>query len=166
MFSKLGINDFFSSPFVGILLFLIIATIILIGLDRRGAFEEFLKFGPNENAHFLKIKLDSWSKVITLYVISFFTALLTKYFNSVVGRGFITARLLNPSVDEINVTKNQSLIIIYLYPICVWLLNIIMFFITLTMQLQFLLPNLLGNMIVQYWYFLPMLESKKKFKNN
>lgn len=164
MFSKLTINDFFSNPFIAVMIFLIITTILFIGLDRRGAFEKFLKFGPDEEAHFLKVKLDTWPKVIVLYIISFVTALLAKYFNSIVARGFITARLLNPAVDEMNATKSQSLMIIYLYPICVWLLNIIMFFVTLTMQLQFLLPNLLGNMIVQYWYFLPALESKKKFK--
>jgi len=151
--------DFFN-PFQALIVFLIGLMVILIILDKEGAFEDFVKFGPDSNAKFLKITLDTWPKVIIVYIISFMCALLQQYFLLVIGRGFISSRILNPSFKKMEISKNQSKFIIYLYPICIWILNIVTFFVTLTMKLQFLLPFLLGSIVINYSYLFNQLNKK------
>lgn len=148
-------------PFHAMLIFLTGLMMLLFILDLEGAFDDFLKFGPDENAHFLKIKLDTWPKVIIVYTISFVCAILQQYYTMVIGKGFISSRVLNPKFVKMETNKQRSKFIIYLYPICLWALNIVTFFVTLTMKLQFLLPYLLGNMLVNNKYLLNELNKKK-----
>ena len=159
MFPYLRKINFFN-PFHALLVFLFGLLIVLVLLDREGAFEDFTKFGPDDKAHFLKIKLDTWPKVIIVYIISFLCAILQQYFMIVIGRGFIGSRILNPNFKKMETNKDQSKFIIYLYPICLWSLNIVTFFVTLTMKLQFLLPYLFGSAIVNNNYLLYELGKK------
>jgi len=148
------------NPFHALLIFLFGLVIVLALLDKQGAFEDFTKFGPDEDAHFLKIKLDTWPKVIIVYVISFLCAILQQYYMMVIGKGFISSRVLNPKYLNMEISKNKSKFIIYLYPLCLWALNIVTFFVTLTMKLQFLLPYLVGSAVVNYSYLLNQLRKK------
>ena len=159
MFPYLKKIDLFN-PFHALLVFLFGLIVVLVILDRQGAFEDFTKFGPDDKAHFIKIKLDTWPKVIIVYIISFLCAILQQYFMMVIGKGFISSRILNPNFEKMETNKAQSKFIIYLYPICLWSLNIVTFFVTLTMKLQFLLPYLLGSSIVNYSYLLKELAKK------
>lgn len=158
MFNKKQINIF--DPFHALFIFLFGLMIILVILDTQGAFVDFTKFGPDENAHFLKIKLDTWPKVIIVYIISFLCAVLQQYYVMIIGKGFISSRILNPEFIKMQTNKKKSEFIIYLYPFCMWSLNIVTFFVTLTMKLQFLLPYLLGSIVVNYSYLINELNKK------
>lgn len=149
------------NPFYATFIFLIIIISTLILLDEEGAFKNFLHFGPSEDAKFINIKLNTWPKVILVYFISFVTALLQIYFNNVIVGSFIRGRLMNPAFKKMDIDKYKASIIIYLYPICLWLLTIVIFFVTLTMKLQFLIPYLFGSLIVNYIYNFDLLEKKK-----
>lgn len=152
--------EIFLNPFYATFIFLIVIITTLILLDEEGAFKKFLHFGPSEDAKFINIKLNTWPKVILVYFISFITAILQKYFSNVIVGSFIRGRLMNPSFKKMDIDKYQASIIIYLYPICSWLLTIVIFFVTLTMKLQFLIPYLLGSMIINYIYNFYLLEKK------
>ena len=147
-------------PFHALLIFLIGLLVLLVVLDLEGAFDDFVKFGPDHKAHFLKIKLDTWPKVIIVYLISFLCAVLQQYYSMVINKGFISSRILNPKFVKMQTNKKKAKFIIYLYPICLWTLNIVTFFVTLTMKLQFLLPYLLGSMVVNYSFLLNELNKK------
>lgn len=147
-------------PFHALLIFLIGLLVLLVILDLEGAFDDFMKFGPDDDAHFLKIKIDTWPKVIIVYMISFLCAILQQYYSMVINKGFISSHILNPKFVKMQTNKERAKFIIYLYPICLWALNIVTFFVTLTMKLQFLIPYLLGSMIVNYNFLMYQLSKK------
>ena len=147
-------------PFHALLIFLIGLLVLLVILDLEGAFDDFMKFGPDDDAHFLKIKLDTWPKVIVVYMISFLCAILQQYYSMVINKGFISSHILNPKFVKMQTNKERAKFIIYLYPICLWALNIVTFFVTLTMKLQFLIPYLLGSMVVNYNFLMYQLSKK------
>ena len=158
MFKNHQIDIF--EPFHALLIFLIGLLVLLVILDLEGAFDDFMKFGPDDDAHFLKIKLDTWPKVIVVYMISFLCAILQQYYSMVINKGFISSHILNPKFVKMQTNKERAKFIIYLYPICLWALNIVTFFVTLTMKLQFLIPYLLGSMVVNYNFLMYQLSKK------
>ena len=62
-----------------------------------------------------------------------------------------------------NITKTWTSIIVTIDPLLYWVLEIINFFITLTMRLQFLIPQFIGNMVITIPYNL-MKVAEKKYK--
>jgi len=157
-------TDKLFNPVWATIIFIIITTILFIVLDESNGLNDFLTVGPSKNIKFLSFTIDTWEKVILLYIVSFLVAVLRDYFNLIVSKGFIISTLLNSKVSTIdNISRKGSKFIIYLYPICLWALNIIVFFVTLTRTLQFLLPYLLGSLFVNYPYLFSKYN-KKKYK--
>ncbi len=108
--------------------------------------------------------LDSWDKVILVYVIGFFSSLLTTYY-STVSYDFIHSFIWNPAYTKtIPVSKWWTSLIVTLEPILYWTLGILNFFINLTMELQYIIPKFIGNMIVNVPYGLYKVN-QKKYKN-
>jgi hypothetical protein len=157
----------FYNPIHALLLFSLGLIFVLTALDDENAFTDFTNFGPDKDAKFIHMKLDTWTKVGIVYVISFFISLLQTYYNTVVARDFITSRLINPAhKDTLVVTKKGAYAIVLAHPIISWLLGIINFFVTLTMKLQFLLPQLLGTLLIKYPYYFKKVDSNTyKTKN-
>ena len=151
-------------PRIAFGIFIIFIIIYLVFLDAEGAFtNNFLKFGPDESIEFLNMKVDSWTKVILIYIISFIGAILTRYYSTVFF-DFIHSKVWNPAYkDEMDISKKWTSVIITVDPLLWWILHIINFFITLTMRLQFLIPQFIGGMVVSIPYAL-MKISEKKFK--
>ena len=80
----MSFTDFFFNAKTAFIIFVIFIIIYLIVLDEEGAFQKkFLRFGPSEETEFLSMKLDTWNKVIIVYLIGFFSSLLTTYYNTV-----------------------------------------------------------------------------------
>jgi hypothetical protein len=143
--------DFFFQPLVAFTVLVAFLTIYIIFIDLEGGFtEKFLHFGPGttpENTTtFLAIKMDSWEKVIILYVISFFSALINQYYSFAVGEN-LHSYVWQRSEKVIPHDKFWTYFILFSEPIIAQLLTIIGFFTTLTLQLQFILPELVGGMI-------------------
>lgn len=141
----------------------IIAYIII--LDVEGAFnEKFLMFGPgtteDNKTKFLNIELDTWPKVILLYVVGFMSALLTTYYKSVMKHEVHTY-IWNKHTDDIPVEKWWVRLIIMMEPFFFQILSVVQFFTNMTMQLQFIIPQFLGGYLAEVPYTLHVLNTKE-----
>ena len=152
-------------PFVALCVFILFLTGYIIFIGFEGGFsEKFLHFGPGTNAentsNFLSIKLDTWEKVAALYTISFFTAFVTTYYQMAVNNN-LHSYIWNRAVKVVPYSKVGTLLVLFTEPILYEILELIGFFTTLTMQLQFLIPGLLGGLLAFIPGALARLEGKK-----
>jgi hypothetical protein len=146
------------------LLFFIVALIIyIIILDKEGAFQKkFLNFGPSSDTRFFNIQLKTWPQVISVYIIAFLSALSLSYYQNVASF-FVNNILLNPAYkDSIKHSKFWSNILVISDPIINAIMAAINFFVTLTMEFQFIFFQLLGTVIISIPSNLYTI-SKKKF---
>ena len=160
-----SIWDIFLDPFVALCVFIIFLVGYLTFIDLEGGFsEKFLHFGPGttpENtASFLGVKMDSWSKVGLMYGISFFAALVTQYYSTAVGMN-LHSYIWNRAIPTIPYAKLPTLIVLFTEPILMEILAVINFLTTLTLQLQFILPQALGSYIAYIPGMLARLKDKK-----
>lgn len=156
--------NFFMAPKVVIILFTLFLVGYLIFIDLEGGFsEQFLHFGPGDSdentTKFLGITLDSWSKVIILYIVGFLASLMTSYYQSVMGNN-IHSYIWNRAVKDVPFSKTWTYIIVLLEPFFYQILTIIQFFTNLTLQLQFILPQFLGSFIAEMPFTLKRLGEK------
>ena len=164
MFKQL--TKFFYNPTTAFFIFIAFILAYLIFLDEEGAFQErFLHFGPSKDpktqTKFINMKLDTWKKVILVYIISFMSAIVNTYYENVIGQ-FIHQHMWNPAVKTIEGSKIVTLTIITLEQVIWTAVSIISFFTNMTMQLQFILPSLVGSMITNIPFDIYQ-ASKKKF---
>ena len=131
----------------------------LILLDEEGAFKnKFLRIGPSENTTYLNMKVNTWEKVIIVYLIVFFSAIFTTYYGTV-SRQFIHQYIWNPAYTEpIKMTKLMATIILTIEPILYFVLRVLNMFAGFTMELQFILPGFLGMMVIGIPYDLYIIS--------
>lgn len=130
-------------------------------LDEEGAFNQFFRFGPDPSIRFLGMSLDTWHKVCLVYAVGFISSLLQGYYSTVMY-DFIHSKLWNPAYKErIPVSKRWAKIIVTVEPLLDWMLDIVQFFVTMTMRFQFILPQLLGQIIVDLPYGLMKIDENK-----
>jgi hypothetical protein len=160
-----NVVEFFMSPKVALIIF----TLFLVGyiafIDVEGGFKgKFLHFGPGTTADntttFMNIKLDSWEKVGVLYVVSFFAAMLTTYYQSVMGNN-IHSYIWNRALDKIPYSKTWTYAIVLMEPFFYQILSIIQFFTNMTLQLQFIIPQFFGSLIAELPFTLQRLGEKR-----
>ena len=70
-------------------------------------------------------------------------------------------QMMDPKTEVINKNSFITYMIGYINPIFTWTNNIITFFITLTMQLQYILPRVLADMILSFFLTNAYLDDKK-----
>jgi hypothetical protein len=160
----IDIVDFLMKPSVAFIIMILFLTGYLVFISLEGGFsKKFLHFGPGKDAEtqtqFLGMKLDSWTKVILLYIISFFAAMVQAYYGSVMSLG-IHSYLWNVTVTEMPHSKFWTYVIIVTEPIIYQILYIINLFVNLTLQLQFILPGLLGGYLASLPFDLKRLSTK------
>jgi TctA family transporter len=160
-----AILDFFLSPKIALILF----TLFLVGyityIAEEGGFSKsFLHFGPGTDAAntttFIGIRLDSWTKVGTLYAISFLSALMTSYYQTVMGDN-LHSYIWNRALKSVPYSRTWTYIVVLVEPFFYQILSIIQFFTNLTLQLQFILPQFLGSMIAEVPFVLRRLGEKR-----
>lgn len=136
-------------PQVALVVFIGLLCAYLIVLDKEGAFQKkFLNFGPSPDTSFLNIQLDSWSKVISVYLIAFFSALSLSYYQNIAS-SYVTGVLLNPAFkDTIRNSEMWSKIMVSVDPIINAIMTAVNFFVTLTMEFQFIIFQLVGTLII------------------
>ena len=154
---------FFSSPAALVLMLIVFLISYFVFLDIEGSFtSDFLQVGPSKDginmSYFMGIKLDSWTKVVLLYGISFLTgALSTAYEIS-------TAPILSSVYLPDSVLVSESMMSTYgitlLSPFISEGLNIVELFTGLTLQFQFILPGIIGRTMVHVPYILNVLSAK------
>ncbi len=149
-------------PNIALIVFLIIAVGYLIFLDKEGVFQKkFLHFGPSPDTRFFHFTIDTWGKVIAVYLISFISAISVSYYTNITS-SYVSGVLLNPAYkDTIKRSEFWSKVIVVLDPIITWIMTSLQFFITLTMQLQFMIPQFLGHILIAIPTNLKQLSLKK-----
>jgi hypothetical protein len=156
--------DIFYNPYILVIFFIIFLIAYFVYLDVEGSFaNEFLHFGPGgsvvNSAQFMGITLDSWSKVLTLYVICFTTGLLSTHYDNVVTTTIIN-RLTDPNVSSIPYSQAGTYAVVLIDPLIMHSLKVIEFFATLTLQFQFILPLVVGSYLGGLPTVLNILSSK------
>ena len=152
----------FFEPRFALIVFIVILIAYLIFLDKENAFQnKFLKFGPSPDTKFLNIKLDNWGKVISVYFIALISSLSTAYYTSVTS-SYISGVLLNPAYkDKIAQSKFWSKLLVSIDPVMSWVMQLFQLFATLTLELQYMLPQLFGHLIILVPANLITLEEKR-----
>jgi len=145
------IMDFINNPYVAVILFVIFLIVYFVYLDVEGSFSNgFLHFGPGDSREntkqFMNVNLDSWSKVITLYALCFFTGFMRTYYDNVVT-GSILSSISDPSIVEIPYSEAGVYAVTLIDPLIMHSLQVIELLATLTLQFQFILPIVIGSYI-------------------
>lgn len=139
----------FLSPQIALLVFVAALFVYLIFLDKEGAFQKkFLQFGPAPDAKFLNMTLNTWGKVISVYVIAFFSAASLSYYQNVAS-SFVTGVLLNPAYKgKVYQSEFWSKVLVVVDPMITAVMGIINILVALTLQLQFIIWQILGNLVI------------------
>lgn len=161
----MGLFAFFSSPYIAVILFIIFLIGFFVYLDKEGSFENgFLHFGPGDSrantTQFMGIQLDSWYKVLTLYVICFTVGFMTSYYDNTVSKSLFRS-ILNESKDVVPYSMAGAYSITLIDPFIMHSLKIVEFLATLTLQFQFILPLFLGEYLADLPEQLTILGSKQ-----
>jgi hypothetical protein len=162
-----------------------ILVIYFVVIDKSNGFgDNFLQFGPNvsseqdstdasgegllkeeslagDGTSFLGVTLDTWPKVITLYLIGFFSSFMSEYYESVVSETVSTA-VWNDAVRELEGGRFSTYLITTFDPLIGQILEILKVLTAMTMQLQFIVPSILGSYAMKLPISFYML-SKKSF---
>lgn len=156
--------DIFWNPYFIVVIFIVFLIIYFVYLDVEGSFANgFLHFGPGgdttNSTQFMGITLDSWSKVLTLYLICFTTGFLSTHYDNVVTSSIIN-KLTDPSVTYVPYSQSGTYAVVLIDPLIMHSLKVIEFLATLTLQFQFILPVVVGSYIGGLPTVLPLLSSK------
>lgn len=156
--------DIFWNPYFIVVIFIVFLIVYFVYLDVEGSFANgFLHFGPGgdttNSTQFMGITLDSWSKVLTLYLICFTTGFLSTHYDNVVTSSIIN-KLTDPSVTYVPYSQSGTYAVVLIDPLIMHSLKVIEFLATLTLQFQFILPVVVGSYIGGLPTVLPLLSSK------
>ena len=158
--------DFATNPKTALVVVLLFFLGFFLGQGLSDGFEKnFYTFGPTtekdgEPTVFMGIKLSSWGKVWSAYILIFVASFVNWYYMSVVNDN-IHAYVWNPAVTEMDYSKAWTYIILILDPLIQTILYVILFFATSTLQLQYIIPQFLGNYIAVIPFTFKWLGMKK-----
>ena len=159
--------DAFKDPRMSFLVYVVWTVLLLTALGYVDMFDkQFFHLGPNTDEvqiDFFNKKIDTWNKVVGIWVIGFLIVVFKSYYHVIV-KPWLTNQVYNRQVKRIGLTKPTTYLIALVDPLLNWINYIFLFFITLTMQLQFMLPQFLGEFIVNSVAVRAYL-SEKTFKN-
>jgi hypothetical protein len=148
----LGISSVF---FTGYITFIWIAG---------GFSQQFLHFGPGTNdqntTQFLGIILDTWPKVGLMYLAGFLSALMSNYYSYAMTNN-LHSYIWNRAISKVPFSKRWTYIVIFAEPLFFQILGIISFFTSLTLQLQFIVPQFIGGFIMEVPFALQRLREKE-----
>jgi len=148
----LGISSVFFSGYI--------TFIYLAG----GFSQQFLHFGPGTNAQntaqFLGITLDTWPKVGLMYLAGFLSALMSNYYSYAMTNN-LHSYIWNRAITKVPFSKRWTYIVIFAEPLFFQILGIISFFTSLTLQLQFIVPQFIGGFIMEVPFALQRLREKE-----
>ena len=161
----MGLLSFFNSPYIAVILFIIFLIGFFVYLDEEGSFENgFLHFGPGDSrvntTQFMGVQLDSWYKVLTLYMVCFTVGFMTSYYDNTVSRTLFKT-ILDESKAIVPYSMAGAYSVTLIDPFIVHSLKIIEFLATLTLQFQFILPLFLGEYLADLPSQLTLLGMKQ-----
>ena len=142
----------FPHHYTSLLFFFLLTVAFCIAVAVEGDLGAFLSFGPNPKALFMHKPLDSWPKVIFMYILAFAVGVGLAYYTFVVERK-LDVYVWNPAWYErhkIPLSKPAAYFTVLSQPVVTAIAALITFFLSQTQQLQFILPHLFGSMLVVY----------------
>lgn len=157
------LSDFFFHPFTSTFILSCFLTFYMWFLVYEHAFDKthFLRFGPSDDLMFFGMKIDTWNKVYVMIFVSFLSSFLIKYHTTVMS-DFIGSKVWNPAFkDKMPLNKTATQLLLIMDPFIGFLLRILQFFVTMTMQLQFILPELIGGLLVTIPYSFAKSNEKR-----
>ena len=148
----LGISAIFLSGYVGF-------------IAQEGGFSAaFMHFGPgtdaNNTTRFLGIVLDSWPKVFLMYFVSFLSSVMSTYYNYAMTNN-LHSYIWNRAVPKVPFSRRWTYVVTLAEPFIMEVLTVTQFFTNLTMQLQFILPQFLGSMLIEIPFSVQRLREKE-----
>jgi hypothetical protein len=160
-----GLADFLSSPKTILMFSAIYLTGYITFIGREGGFtSQFLHFGPGTNASntttFVGIVLDTWQKVILMYFVSFLSSIMNTYYLYAMTNN-LHSYIWNRAVPKVPFSKRWTYIVILAEPFILQVLTVTQFFTNLTMQLQFIIPQFIGSMIIEIPFTIQRLREKE-----
>jgi hypothetical protein len=150
-------------PFMSFFIISSFLTLYLAFLFYEHAFDKnhFLRFGPSKDVVFIGMTIDTWPKVYIIMLVSFFSSLLVEYHQTVMW-DFIHSKVWNPAFKEkMPISKSSTMTLLAAEPFISFLLRILQFYVTMTMQLQFILPELVATALVAIPYSFMKANEKK-----
>lgn len=161
------IIDFLNNPKVVIIsLFIFVLIFFLTDGFIEGFKKDFFTFGPTHDKDgkpvtFMGIELNSWKNVIITYIILFFTTIMSKYYD--ISSNKIKLIIYNSSSlgQLIPLSKKWTHILIATEPLIYYLIYIIRFYATATLQIQYILPQLIGTYFINIPYIVHWLRGKE-----
>ena len=148
----LGISTIFLSGYMGF--------IVVEG----GFTSQFIHFGPGTDAtnttSFIGIVLDTWNKVILMYFVSFLSSLMNTYYLYSMTNN-LHSYIWNRAVPKVPFSRKWTYVVILAEPFILQVLTITQFFTNLTMQLQFIIPQFIGSIIIEVPFSIQRLREKE-----
>jgi len=137
-------------------------------LGFMGAFSKrFMHFGPSTDpetaTEFLGAHIDTWPKVIELYALGFLSSIMNTYYRTVYD-AWMMNQVKDVKTKHVTVKKAFAYVMITLDPIISNINNILELFLTLTLQLQFLIPQVLGDFVASVLVSRAYLKKKQSFR--
>ena len=140
-------------------------SLILLGaLGYADAFDkQFFHFGPNTKESEVNVfnrNINTWGKVISIWIVGFLVVVFKSYYGVIVGPWLIN-EVYDKRSRRLKTTKFMTYLIGFIDPLLDWINYVFLFFVTLTMQLQFILPQFLGEFLVNSIAIKAYLSNKK-----
>jgi hypothetical protein len=148
-----------------IIILLFLLGYIFLNCFLNGFSENFLSFGPTKQENgeyitFMGLELNNWKDVIIVYVLIFVSTIMQYYYTNFIYTN-ISSYVFNPLVNKIPYNKFWTYILLLVNPLIRIILFVVQFLATATFQLQYLIPQFLGGLLINLPYVLPWLSGKK-----
>lgn len=151
-----------------IIMTIILAVLLILftvyNLDQDDTSSTFISsFGPNNSKIFLNITIDTWTKVIIGYALSFMSGILTIYYTFIVPN-MLYNKIMHKDVKEIPNSKFIIFMLILMQPIIYIILYSEGFSYSI-FQAQFIIFYILGSisLLIPYSYY---AFADKKFNSS
>jgi hypothetical protein len=95
-----------------------------------------------------------------MYLAGFLSALMSNYYSYAMTNN-LHSYIWNRAIAKVPFSKRWTYIVIFAEPLFYQILSIITFFTTLTLQLQFIIPQFLGGFIMEIPFALQRLREKE-----
>jgi len=154
-----------NNPKFALIIILLFILIFFLSEGFTGGFDPaFYTFGPTQDTNgnyisFMGIQVKKWKHVIIIYLITFISVLLSIYYNNVLDIK-VGAYVFNHAVKHIPFNKVWSYVVLLLDPLIQIILFIIRFYATATLQIQYIIPQILATYIGEVPFILNWLVGK------
>ena len=152
-----------SLTMIAIILFvwsILLFLMIYFALKNEKSETTVLRFGPAKKtdkkvSKFLGIQIDSWTKVVAIMVYVFVSQIIKTYSYTII-KPWLINNIYDAKTTSIDMSFAQIFFITNAYTVFNWFNRIIGTFLYFTLELQFIIPDVIANLIFKnittYYY--------------